>query len=72
MMSVLSKNDNIWPNYGLNKVRMPIFEYSCFDHNNAIFWLIGLKFFIGAQETIFFLLVMTNPSYDAYFPFSFF
>ena len=30
---------------------------------------IGLKFFMGAHETIIYQLLMRNPSYNAYFPF---
>ena len=32
-----------------------------------IFWLIGLKVFMGTQETIIYRLVVRNLSYDAYF-----
>ena len=41
----------------------------CFGLNSVIFVPIGLKFFMGAQKTIIYRLVMRNPSFDAYFSF---
>ena len=38
-------------------------------HNSAIFEPIGLKYFVGAQETFIYRLVMRNQNYGAYFPF---
>ena len=42
-----------------------------YGHNPAIlnFSPIGLKFFMGTQETIIYRLVMRSSSYDAYFSF---
>ena len=36
-----------------------------------VFWANWAGYFMGAQETIIYRLVMRNPSYDAYFPFDF-
>ena len=57
----------IWPSYGQTMAHMPIFGHTCFGHNSAIFGPIGLKLFMGAQETIICRLI--NPSNDAYFSF---
>ena len=49
---------------------MPIIGHTFFGNNSLIFGPIGLKIFMGTQETIIYRLVMRHPSYDAYFSFS--
>ena len=44
------KNIHIWPKNGV-----PIFGHTCFGHNSA-------EFFVGAQETFFYRLVINNDS----------
>ena len=61
------KNINIWSSYGQKIVCMPIFGYTYFGLYLAISGPIGLKFFIGGQETIIYRLVMRILCYDAYF-----
>ena len=57
------KNNVIWQSYGTNKAHMPIFGHMFL----AIFWPIGLKMFMGTQETIIYRWVKRNPSYHDYF-----
>ena len=61
------QNIDIWLSYGPNKARMLIFGHTFFGHNSAILRSWGLKFLMGAQETIIYRLVVRNPSYYAYF-----
>ena len=46
-----------------NMVQKNIFGHTFFGH----FVPIGLKLFVGTQETIINRLVVRNPSYDAYY-----
>ena len=59
-------NIYIWPSYCEKMARVPIFGHAFFGHHSAIFGLIGLTFFMGAQETIIYRLMMRNTSYGAY------
>ena len=52
MKFVSLKNISIWPSYGPKMAHMPIFEHTFFGQKSAIFGPIGLKFFVGAEETI--------------------
>ena len=57
------KNIDIWPSYGPNKPRLPIFGHTYFDHDSGIFGPIGLINYMG---TIIYRLVIKNISYDTY------
>ena len=46
---------------------MPTFGHTFFGHNSAILGPIGLKIYMGTQETIIYRLVVRNQSYEAYF-----
>ena len=48
------------PNYS-------IYGHTFFGHNSAIFWPIGLKFFVGTNETIIYWLLVRNQCYTAQF-----
>ena len=48
---------------------MPIFGHTYFDHNSAIFGQIGLKIFMGTQETFIYRLLIENQSCDPYLSF---
>ena len=67
MVMVASKKNRIWPKYTQKMEHIPIFEHMIFGHNSAFFWPIGLKYFMGAQETIIYRLVMRKSTYDTYF-----
>ena len=59
MVLVSFKNIHIWQ----KMARMPIFEHTFISHNSVI----GLKYFMGVQETIIYRSMMRNLSYNAYF-----
>ena len=63
MVLVSFKNIDFWPKNGAHA---HIWAYAFF-HNSAISGPIGLKFFMGVQDTIIYRLVMRNLSYNAYF-----
>ena len=67
MALVSFKNIHIWPSYSQKMTRIPIFGNTFLGHNPAISGSIGMKFFMGTQETIIYRLLVRNPSYDAYF-----
>ena len=66
MLLVSFKNIHIWPSYGQKMARMHIIGGIRFL---AILGPLAnwTEFFIGAQETIIYRLVIRNPSCDAYF-----
>ena len=64
MVVVSFKNIHIWPSYGQKFWACP--------YLGIRFLPIGLKYFMGAQETIIYRLVMRNLSYKAYLLFLFF
>ena len=43
-----------------------IYGHTFFGHNSAILWPIGLKCFLGAQETIIYRWVMRNHDLDTF------
>ena len=45
---------------------MLIFRHTFFGHNSATFCQIGLKIFMGTQETIIYRLAVRSPSYDVF------
>ena len=60
MVLVSFKNIDIWPSYGQKMARMSIFGHAFFCHNSAISGPVGLKFFMGVQETIIYRMVNGN------------
>ena len=62
MVLVSFNKIHIGPSYGQKMARMPIFGHTFFGHNSAISGPIRLKFFMGVQETIIYVLVMSNLS----------
>ena len=70
MVLVAFKNIDTWPSYGQKMVHMPIFGHTFFGHYSAISGPIGLKYFMGVQDTIIYRLVMRiekSKLYNAYF-----
>ena len=52
--------------------KTPIIPYIMGIRFLAIFWAIGLKFFMKTQDTIIYRLIMRNHSFGPYLPFQFF